>query len=66
MENRARRNLFMSTTLVCLLMAAAFKFDNGEMHWFWSGQPLVGVVLVVLGIVLGAYWFRSERRPGQG
>ena len=64
MENRARRNLFMSTTLVCLLMAAAFKFDNGGVHWFWSGRPQIAVVLVVLGIVLGANWFRSERRAG--
>ena len=54
----------MSTTLVCLLMAAAFKFDNGGVHWFWSGRPQIAVVLVILGIVLGANWFRSERHAG--
>ncbi len=61
MENRARRNLFMSTTLVSFLMAVAFKFDNGGLHSSWSGRPQIAIVLVVLGIVLSASWLRSER-----
>ena len=56
----------MSTTLISFLMAAAFKFDSTGLHWFWSGRPQVAIVLVVLGIVLGASWLRSERSLRKG
>ena len=59
MENRARRNLLTSTTLVSLLMAVAFKFDNNGMHWFWSDKPQVAIVLILLAIVLGVFWLRE-------
>jgi hypothetical protein len=64
MENRLRRNLFMSTTLISLLLAVAFKFDNNGIHWFWSDKPQVAVVLVILGIVLSSRWLREARRLG--
>ena len=56
----------MSTTLICFLMAAAFKFDSAGLHWFWSARPQIAIVLVVAGIVLGASWFRSERSLPKG
>ena len=59
MENRARRNLLTSTTLVSLLMAVAFKFDNNGIHWFWSDKPQVAIVLILLAIVLGVFWLRE-------
>ena len=62
MENRQRRNLFMSTTLISLLLAVAFKFDNDGIRWFWTDKPQVAVILAILGIVLGIYWLREARR----
>lgn len=51
----------MRTSLMCFLLAAAFGFDLFGTHWFWSGRPQVAVVLVVLGIILGFLWFRSQK-----
>lgn len=62
MNNQARRNLFMSTTLMCSLLAAAFTFDKQGAHWFWSGQPQVAIVLLVLAIVAARFWLRSQKR----
>jgi hypothetical protein len=61
MATRARRNLFMSTSLMCFLLAAAFGFDLLGTHWFWSGRPQVAVFLVALGVVLGFFWLRTQR-----
>jgi hypothetical protein len=61
MDNRARSNLFMSTTLVSFLMAAAFKFDADGIHWFWADKSGVAIGLIVLGCVLGMFWIRSRK-----
>ena len=66
MDNRARRNLFMSTTLVSFLMAAAFKFDANGIRWFWSDKPGVAIGLIVLGSVLGTFWIRSRKPVREG
>ena len=66
MENRQRRNLFMSTTLISLLLAVAFKFDNDGIRWFWTDKPQVAVILAILGIVLGICWLREARRLPSG
>ena len=60
MATRARRNLFLSATLMTLLLAAAFKIRHG-MHWLWANQPWVGVLLVVLGIVFAVLWSRAQK-----
>ena len=66
MASRARRNLFMSTTLMSLLLAVAFKFDKSGIRWLWSDRPQVAVALVVLGIVLAVFWVRAQKRLRQG
>jgi hypothetical protein len=58
MPSRARRNLFMSTTLMSILFAIAFKFDKSDVHWFWSDRPWVAAVLLVVGVVAGVFWGR--------
>lgn len=62
MPRRARRNLFMSTTLMCVLFAIAFKFDKSGVHWFWSDRPWVAAVLLVAGAVLSAFWVRAQEQ----
>lgn len=59
---KARRNLFMSTTLMCFFLAVAFTFDWQSTHWLWSGKPQVPVVLLTLALVLGCGWLRSRQR----
>jgi len=57
---RARRNLFVSLTLMSFLLAAAFKIQNG-MHWFWADQPVVAGLLVALGILFAVLWARAQK-----
>ena len=60
MANRARRNLFLSLTLMSFLLAGAFKIRNG-IHWFWANQPVVAVILVALGILFAVMWARAQK-----
>ena len=57
-----KRNLFMSTTLMCAFLTAAFSFDRIGIHWFWSGNIPVAIMLGVLAIILGTFWFRAQRK----
>ncbi len=57
-----RRNLFMNTSIMCILLLLAFKFSSEGIRWFWSDQPQVAVVLFVAGIVLAAFWVRSQKQ----
>jgi hypothetical protein len=60
MASRARRNLFVSATLMCFLLAAAFRLRNG-FHWFWADQPVVAALLVALGILCAVMWARAQK-----
>ena len=60
MATRARRNLFISLTLMSFLLAAAFKIHNG-VHWFWMDQPLVAGLLVAFGILFALMWARARK-----
>jgi len=57
-----KRNLFMSTAIMCVLLTVAFSFDSIGIHWFWSGNIPVAIVLGVLAIILGTFWFRTQRK----
>ena len=60
MASRARRNLFVSATLMSFLLAAAFKLRNG-FQWFWADQPVVAALLVGLGILFAVMWARAQK-----
>lgn len=45
MVTKVRKLLAPALLLTC--MAAAFRFDAGGVHWFWSAQPAVAVVLAL-------------------
>ncbi len=57
-----KRNLFMSTTLMCALLTVTFSFDSIGIHWFWSDNIPVAIVLGILAIILGTFWFRVQRK----
>ncbi len=60
MATQGRRNLFLSTSLMCFLLAGTFKFDLLGTHWLWAGRTETAVILVVLGLVLGVLWIRAQ------
>ena len=57
-----QRNLFMSTTIMCVLLSITFSFDSLGIHWFWADNIPVAIVLAVLAIILGTFWFRTQRK----
>ncbi|MDE3090436.1 MAG: hypothetical protein KGJ80_13725 [Chloroflexota bacterium] len=56
-----KRNLFMSATLMCGLFAIAFSFGAQGIHWMWLDKPQAAIILLVLAVVFGIFWFRSQR-----
>jgi hypothetical protein len=60
MATRGRQNLYLSTSLMCFLLAVTFKFDLLGTHWLWAGRSEVAILLVVLGAVLGILWFGAR------
>ncbi|NVO10030.1 MAG: hypothetical protein HXX16_08735 [Bacteroidales bacterium] len=57
-----KRNLFMSTAIMCGLLCFAFKFDSNGIYWLWANSKPVVVILALASIVLGALWIRESRR----
>lgn len=56
-----RRNLFMSLTLMCGFLAIGFQFMPEGIQWIWQSSPAVAALLVVLSLVFGILWIRSQR-----
>lgn len=52
----------MSTTLMAALCTIAFTFDDAGIHWIWTNNKPVAVVLAILTVVLGVLWIKSSDR----
>ena len=52
----------MSSTLMCGFLCFAFTFDNVGIHWLWTDNKPVAVILAIATIILGAFWFKSSKR----
>jgi len=59
---KSRRNLFMSTTLMCLFLIGTFKFDESSFNWIWTGQIQVPIILGISSIILGIFWIIENRK----
>ena len=57
-----KRNLFMSTTLMCTFLIVAFSFDKTGVHWFWSDNIPVAIILGFFAIILGIFWFKAQKK----
>ena len=57
-----KRNLFMSTTLMCALLIVAFSFDKTGTHWFWADNIPVAMILGILAITLGIFWIKTQKK----
>ena len=56
-----KRNLFMSTTIMCILFAAAFTFKGDKITWLWNNNNPVAVILVISAILLGTQLIKYQR-----
>jgi len=59
---KSRRNLFMSTTLMCLFLIGTFRFDESSFNWIWAGQTQVPIILGISSIILGIFWIIENRK----
>lgn len=56
------RNLFMSSTLMCILLIETFRFDESSINWIWTGQIQIPIILGIASIILGVFWFIENRK----
>jgi|GEM_PF-632198 len=59
---KSRRNLFMSSTLMCILLIGTFRFDENSINWIWTEQIKVPIILGIASIILGLFWFIENRK----
>lgn len=57
-----KRNLFMSTTIMCGLLCFAFRFDNDGVYWLWADHKPVAVILAMLALGLAFGWYNVSRQ----
>ncbi|MBC7572481.1 MAG: VCBS repeat-containing protein [Spirosoma sp.] len=57
-----RRNLFMSATILCGLLAVAIQFSQSGIVWFWHDHKPIGGILGLLAAIFGSQWLRYQRR----
>ncbi len=60
-EKMKKRNLFMSTIIMCGLFVAAFTFKGDQITWLWADNKPVAIILGILAIVLGTQWIKYQR-----
>lgn len=59
---KSRRNLFMSSTLMCMFLIGTFRFDESSFNWMWTGQIKVPIILGISSIILGIFWIIENRK----
>lgn len=52
---RILRSSFFAPALATLLLAFAFRVDDGNLSWFWSEAKVVPVVLLAMSLVFWAF-----------
>ena len=51
----------MSTTIMCILFAAAVTFKSDKITWLWNNNNPVAIILVISAILLGTQWIKYQR-----
>lgn len=46
---------------MCGFLAIGFQFMPEGIQWIWQSSPAVAALLVVLSLVFGILWIRSQR-----
>ncbi len=65
MKNR-RKNLWMSVTLMCGFLTIFFQFNKDGIKWFWTGQEIVPIVLLISTLIFGILWFKEYKKIRKG
>ncbi|MEZ4774582.1 MAG: hypothetical protein R3D00_15460 [Bacteroidia bacterium] len=58
-----KRNLFMSTTIMCGLLCFAFRFDSGGVYWLWADHKPVAIILAIAAFGLAIGWYKTSHQP---
>jgi len=51
----------MSFTLMFGLLCFAFTFSETEIKWLWTDNKLVAIILLIVTIILGIFWFKQVK-----
>lgn len=54
-----KKSRFLAPVILLALLTVAFRFDEGSVHWLWSDQPIVAVILGTGALVLGIFLVRD-------
>lgn len=52
----------MSLTLMCGFLVFAFTFDNKGIYWIWAHAEPVAILLVIVTIIFGIFWYKESRK----
>lgn len=56
------KNKYFNPAVFLLLCAGIFKFGPSGVSWFWTGQPIVAVMLLATSAVFWILLFSSSRK----
>lgn len=57
-----KKKLFMGATLFSFFTLVSFTFDSTTVTWFWKGDSVTPIVLVILTVCFGALWIGESRK----
>ena len=57
-----KRNMFMSSTLMCGLLCFAFTFGDTGIKWLWTDNEPVAIILGIFTVILGIFWFKQAKK----
>jgi len=52
----------MSFTLMFGLLCFAFTFSETGIKWLWTDNKLVAIILLIVTIILGIFWFKQVKQ----
>lgn len=60
-----KRNLFLSSALMCGFFCLAFTFDAEGVYWLWSDTKPVAIILTIVTIILGVFLLKETNKLRQ-
>ena len=60
-----KRNLFLSSTLMCGFFCLAFTFDTEGVYWLWSDTKPVAIILTLVTLILGVFLLKETKKMRQ-
>lgn len=57
-----KRNLFLSSALMCGFLCLAFTFDTEGVYWLWTGNEPVAILLTIATSILGVLLLKETNK----